>query len=125
MAKKATPKDDIFDENKEAPARAKFMRISPRKARAVIDLIRGKDLPEAEAILRFTVHKGSKLIGKVLQSAAANAEHNYDMNRDLLYVKTAFVDGGPVIKRMMPRAQGRGDIIKKRTSHITIIMGER
>jgi len=127
MAKKETPKKKkkIIDESKEAPARAKYMRISPRKARAVIDLIRGKALPEAEAILQFTVHKGSRLIGKVLQSAAANAEHNYDMDRDLLYVKTAFVDGGPVIKRMMPRAQGRGDIIKKRTSHITIIMGER
>jgi large subunit ribosomal protein L22 len=125
MAKKVTVKRSVFDEDREAVARAKYLRISPRKARAVIDLIRGKDLIDAEAILKFTVHKGTKLIGKVLQSAAANAEHNFDMDRDVLYVKTAFVDGGPVIKRMMPRAQGRGDIIKKRTSHITIIMGER
>ncbi|MDR0468465.1 MAG: 50S ribosomal protein L22 [Peptococcaceae bacterium] len=125
MAKKVPVKKDSLEDIKEATARAKYMRISPRKARAVIDLIRGKNLPEAEAILRFTVHKGSKIIGKILQSAAANAEHNFEMDREQLYVKAAYVDGGPVIKRMMPRAQGRGDIIKKRTSHITIIMGER
>ena len=112
-------------ETKEALARAKYVRISPRKARAVIDLIRGKALREAESILKFTAHKGTESIGKVLKSAAANAEHNYEMDRDLLYVKTAFVDAGPVMKRMMPRAQGRGDIIKKRSSHITIIIGER
>jgi len=110
---------------KEAKAVARFVRISPRKARAVIDLIRGKELVEAEAILKFTVHKGTEPIGKVLQSAAANAEHNFEMNRDALYVKEAFVDGGPVMKRMMPRAQGRADIIKKRTSHITIVVGEK
>ena len=101
------------------------MRISPRKARAVIDLIRGKNLREAEAILKFTVHKGTKPIGKVLKSAAANAEHNCELDPDLLFVKAAYVDGGPVMKRMMPRAQGRADIIKKRSSHITIIVGER
>ncbi|MCL1848832.1 MAG: 50S ribosomal protein L22 [Clostridiales bacterium] len=125
MAKNDSKKGAVLDEVKEATARAKYIRISPRKARAVIDLIRGKALKEAEAILRFTAHKGTKPIGKVLQSAAANAEHNYDMDRDLLFVKAAFVDGGPVMKRMMPRAQGRGDIIKKRTSHITIIISEK
>ena len=112
-------------EANEAMAVAKHVRISPRKARAVIDLIRGKSLQDAEAILKFTVHKATGPIGKVLKSAAANAEHNYELDRELLYVKAAFVDGGPVLKRMMPRAQGRGDIIKKRTSHITIIIGER
>ena len=111
--------------DKEAVARAKYVRISPRRARAVIDMIRGKELKEAEAILKFTVHKGTESIGKVLHSAAANAEHNYEMDRDRLYVKAAFVDGGPVLKRMMPRAQGRGDVIKKRTSHITVVMGEK
>ena len=111
--------------DKEAIAKAKYVRISPRKARAVIDLIRGKDLKEAEAILKFTVHKGTESIGKVLHSAAANAEHNYEMDREQLFIKAAYVDGGPVSKRMMPRAQGRGDIIKKRTSHITVIIGER
>ena len=125
MAKKEVFTEETDMEAKEAKAMAKHVRISPRKARAVIDLIRGKELREAEAILKFTVHKGTKLIGKVLQSAAANAEHNYEMDRELLYVKAAYVDGGPVIKRMMPRAQGRGDIIKKRTSHITIVVGEK
>ena len=125
MAKKANLLEDVNEEAKEATARAKHVRISPRKARAVIDLIRGKKLKEAEAILKFTAHKGTETIGKVLKSAAANAEHNYEMDRELLYVKAAYVDGGPVIKRMMPRAQGRGDIIKKRTSHITIVMGEK
>ena len=124
MAKKETVKSEI-DAGKEAAARAKYVRISPRKARAVIDLIRGKELREAEAILKFTVHKGTDPIGKVLKSAAANAEHNYEMDRDQLYVKAAFVDGGPVLKRVMPRAQGRADVIKKRTSHITIIVGEK
>jgi len=125
MAKKEVFTEETDMEAKEAKAMAKHVRISPRKARAVIDLIRGKELREAEAILKFTVHKGTKLIGKVLQSATANAEHNYEMDRELLYVKAAYVDAGPVIKRMMPRAQGRGDIIKKRTSHITIVMGEK
>jgi len=110
---------------KDAKAIARHVRISPRKARAVIDLIRGKDLREAETILKFTVHKGTESIGKVLQSAAANAEHNFEMNRDALFVKEAYVDGGPVMKRVMPRAMGRADIIKKRTSHITIVVGEK
>ncbi|HCP14340.1 MAG TPA: 50S ribosomal protein L22 [Peptococcaceae bacterium] len=110
---------------KDAKAIARHVRISPRKARAVIDLIRGKDLREAEAILKFTVHKGTESIGKVLQSAAANAEHNFEMNRDALFVKEAYVDGGPVLKRVMPRAMGRADIIKKRTSHITIVVSEK
>ena len=125
MAKKDEKKTGGDDEIKESVAKAKHVRISPRKARAVIDLIRGKELNEAEAILKFTVHKGTRPIGKVLRSAAANAEHNYEMDRELLYVKAAYVDGGPVLKRMMPRAQGRGDIIKKRTSHITIVLGEK
>ena len=125
MAKEKTKIEGLDAEAKEAKAMAKHVRISPRKARAVIDLIRGKHLREAEAILKFTAHKGTESIGKVLKSAAANAEHNFEMDRELLYVKAAYVDGGPVIKRMMPRAQGRGDIIRKRTSHITIVLGEK
>ena len=124
MAKSQTKKT-TDKKTMEAEASAKYVRISPRKARAVIDLIRGKELREAEAILKFTAHKATEPIGKVLKSAAANAEHNYEMDRDLLYVKTAYVDGGPVLKRVMPRAQGRADVIKKRTSHITIIVGEK
>lgn len=125
MAKKSPGMEMDTAEKKEAIARSKYVRISPRKARAVIDLIRGKALREAEAILKFTVHKGTKPIGKVLKSATANAEHNYELDKDLLYVKAAYVDAGPVMKRVMPRAQGRADVIKKRSSHITIIVGER
>lgn len=110
---------------KDAKAVARYVRISPRKARAVIDLIRGKELREAEAILKFTPHKGTESIGKVLQSAAANAENNFEMNREALFVKEAYVDGGPTMKRVMPRAMGRADVIKKRTSHITIVVAEK
>jgi len=125
MAIRQKPIEAKPDATKEAIARATHIRLSPRRARAVIDLIRGKALKEAEAILKFTVHKGTEPIGKVLNAAAANAEHNFEMDRDLLYVKKAFVDAGPSLKRVMPRAQGRADVIKKRTSHITIIVGEK
>ncbi|HKL94911.1 MAG TPA: 50S ribosomal protein L22 [Haploplasma sp.] len=100
-------------------------RIAPRKARLVIDLIRGKDVKEARAILMFTPRAASPLITKVLNSAIANAEHNKDMNIDNLYVKEAYVSEGVTMKRMLPRAQGKGDIIQKRTSHITVIVAER
>jgi len=108
-----------------AKAVAKHIRISPRKARQVIDLIRGKDVGEAFAILRFTVHKATEPVSKVLKSAVANAEHNYAMNADNLYVKEAYVDEGPTLKRVMPRARGRADIIKKRSSHITVVVSEK
>jgi large subunit ribosomal protein L22 len=109
----------------EAKAVARYVRISPRKARQVIDLIRGKSLAEALAILRFTPKHGSRIIEKVVTSAAANAENNHNMNRDLLYVASAFVDQGSVMKRFLPRSRGRADRILKRTSHITIGLKER
>ena len=109
----------------ETKAVAKHIRVSPRKARQVIDLIRGKDVGEAFAILKFTAHKATGPIFKVLKSAVANAEHNYELNSDKLYVKEAFVDEGPTLKRMMPRAQGRADVINKRSSHITVVVGEK
>lgn len=109
----------------EARAVARFVRISPRKARQVIDLIRGKSLNEALAILRFTPKHGSRIIEKVVKSAAANAENNHNMNRDLLYISTAFVNQGPAMKRYLPRSRGRADRILKRTSHITIGLKER
>jgi len=109
----------------QAKAVAKYIRISPRKARQVIDLIRGKDVAEAKAILRFTPHKATESISKVLNSAVANAEHNYEMDADSLYVKEAYVDVGPSLKRVMPRAMGRADMIKKRTSHITVVVSEK
>lgn len=108
-----------------AKAVAKFIRISPRKARRVIDLIRGKDVNEAYAVLKFTPHKATESIYKVLKSAVANAEHNYEMDSENLIVKEAYVDAGPSLKRVTPRAMGRADLIKKRTSHITVIVSEK
>jgi len=109
----------------QAKAIAKYIRISPRKARQVIDLIRGKDVGEAFAILKFTPHKATESVNKVLKSAVANAEHNYEMNADKLFVKEAYVDAGPTLKRIMPRAMGRADLIRKRTSHITVVVSEK
>ena len=107
-----------------AKAVARHIRMSPRKARLVVDLIRGKGLPEARSILKFINKRAAEPIVKVLESATANAINNYDMLEDELKVVAAFVDEGPSIKRMLPRARGRADMIKKRTSHITIIVGE-
>lgn len=112
-------------EAKEAKAIAKYLLISPRKARQVIDLIRGKDVSEAFAILKFTPHKATMFISKVLKSAIANAEHNYELDGDKLFVKEAYVDAGPSLKRIRARAQGRADVIKKRTSHITVVVTEK
>lgn len=109
----------------EAKAVAKFIRVSPRKARQVIDLIRGKDVRDAYAILKFTPNKGAELIEKVLKSAVANAEHNYEMNIDSLVVSSCHVDQGPTLKRFKPRAMGRADVMRKRTSHITVAVSEK
>jgi large subunit ribosomal protein L22 len=102
----------------QAKAIAKHIRISPRKARQVIDLIRGKKVQEALAILKFTPHKATESVSKVLKSAVANAEHNYEMDADKLYVKEAYVDAGPSLKRVMPRAMGRADIINSHFRHL-------
>ena len=101
-------------------AKAKFVRIAPRKARLVADEIRGKSVPEAGALLRFTNKRAAKIVGEVLNSAAANAEHNDDADPYELRVKTIKVDEGPTIKRYRPRAMGRATMIRKRTSHISI-----
>ena len=109
----------------EARAIAKYIRISPRKVRQVVDLIRGKKIADALAILKFTPRGATDAIEKAVKSAVANAEHNYEMNTDALYIAEAFVDQGPTIKRMKPRAMGRADVIKKRTSHITVVVKEK
>lgn len=109
----------------EARAIARYLRVSPFKARQVADLIRGKDVDEAVGILRYTNKKSAPLISKVLKSAMANAEHNYDMDTDALYVSEIYIDEGPIIKRMRPRAYGRADIRRHRTSHITVVVRER
>lgn len=109
----------------EAKAVAKYVRIAPRKVRVVMDLIRGKDVAEAFAILKFTPKAGSDVIEKVLKSAVANAENNFDMDVDSLYVSSAFVDQGPTLKRIHPRSRGQAFKILKRTSHITVAVDER
>ena len=109
----------------EAKAVAKYVRIAPRKVRVVMNLIRGKNIAEAFAILKFTPKAGSEVLTKVLKSAVANAENNFDMDSDRLYIKTAFVDEGPTLKRIHPRSRGQAFKILKRTSHITIIVDEK
>ena len=101
------------------------MRIAPRKVRLVVDLIRGKQIGEAVAILRHTPKAASPVVEKVLKSAVANAEHNYDLDINSLVVSEVFVDEGPTLKRFRPRAQGRASAINKRTSHITIVVSEK
>jgi len=109
----------------EAKAVAKFIRMSPRKVRLVVDLIRGKSAEEADQILKYTNRRAAAPVRKVLKSAVANAVNNHDLLEDELVVKAAYVDEGPTLKRILPRARGRADIIKKRTSHITIIVEEK
>lgn len=108
----------------EARAQARFVRVTPMKARRVVDLVRGLPVAEAQAILRFAPQAASEPVGKVLNSAVANAVNNDGLNEDSLVVVEARVDEGPTMKRFRPRAQGRAARIRKRTSHITIVVGE-
>jgi len=109
----------------ESKAIAKYIRIAPRKLRIVVNIIRGKSVNEAFAILKYTPKVGSEVIEKVLRSAVANAEHNYDMNVDNLIVSSAFVDQGPTLKRIHPRSRGQAFKILKRSSHVTIAVAEK
>lgn len=109
----------------EAKAYLKFARISPRKVKIVCDLIRGKDVKTAQAILMATPKAASELMIKLLGSAVANAENNFGLDTEKLYVSQASADPGPILKRGMPRAQGRMYRINKRTSHITIAVAEK
>lgn len=109
----------------EAKAVARYVRIAPRKVRLVIDLIRGKQVGEAIAILKHTPKGASPVIEKVLLSAVANAEHNFEMNPDSLIISKVTCDEGPTLKRFRPRAQGRASRINKRTSHITLVVTEK
>jgi len=109
----------------EAMAHAKYLRISPRKVTIVLDLIRGKDVDKALAILKYTPKAACEYLYKLLSSAAANAENNNGMDRSRLYVSQCFVCPGPILKRIRPRAQGRAHRINKRTSHVTIAVMER
>lgn len=109
----------------EAKAYLKYARISPRKVKIVLDLIRGKDVATAMAILKNTPKSASEYLIKLLNSAIANAEHNFSMDVSKLYVSECFVCPGPILKRIMPRAQGRAYRINKRTSHVTLAVKER
>ena len=109
----------------EVKATAKTVRITPRKARLVVDLIRNKDVAEARAILKLTNKQATEDVLKVLNSACANAENNNGMDSSNLYVKETYVTDGIRMKRMLPRAKGRGDVILKRTCNITVIVAEK
>ncbi len=108
----------------EAKAVGKSIRISPQKARLVADVVRGMDVDKAITTLRFMPKKGAGIIRKVLESAVANATQDDQIDVDSLYVKKIFVDGGPSLKRIRPRAMGRATRIIKRTSHITVVLDE-
>lgn len=109
----------------EARAQAKMIRVSPQKARLVVDLVRGKQVKEALGILEYVNKSATPAIIKVVKSAAANAVHNEDADEDKLYIKEIFVDEGPTLKRFRARAKGSGTRILKRTSHITCVVAER
>ena len=109
----------------EAKAIAKYVRMSPSKLKPVTDLVRGKDLNEALTILKFTPGRGAELVEKVVQSAAANAENNFDMKPDELYVAEVYANQGPTMKRFRAGAQGRASMILKRTSHIGVTLKEK
>ena len=108
-----------------ARAQARYARIGPRKARRVIDLVRGMKASEALDVLRFTPQAASEDVYKVVASAVANAEHNEHLDRDALWISEAYVDEGPTLKRFRPRAQGRAYRVRKRTSHITVVVEAR
>ncbi len=108
-----------------ALAQARYVRTAPMKARRVIDLIRGMRVEEALSVLRFAPQAASEPVGKVLASAVANAEHNKQLDPRTLWVSEAYVDEGPTMKRFRPRAQGRAYRIRKRTSHITVVVESR
>lgn len=109
----------------ETKAISKYMKVSPQKARLVVDLIRGKKIEDALAILAFNAKAVSRDIVKVVKSAVANAENNAKLDVDKLYIKTAYVDPGPVMKRTHAKAMGRGAAIRKRSSHVTIVVDEK
>lgn len=109
----------------EVKASSRYVRISPRKVRIVIDLIRGKSVNEALSLLKYVPKRASVPIAKVIKSAAANAEHNYKLDKDALVISQAYVDEGPTMKRYHPRQRGQAFPILKRTSHITVLVKEK
>lgn len=113
----------VMPHAQEAIATAKYIRMSPTKARQVVDLIRGRHVDEARRVLKFTPRAASLPVGKVLESAIANAEHNRGLPADELIVVRAWADEGPTLKRFRPRAMGRATRVRKRTCHISVVVG--
>jgi large subunit ribosomal protein L22 len=109
----------------EAKAVARYIRISPQKARLVADVVRGLEVDKAITTLRFMPKKGARILRKIIESAVANAGQSHEIDVDTLYVKTIYIDGGPTLKRIRPRAMGRAGRILKRTSHITVVLDEQ
>lgn len=109
----------------EAKAVGRTLKLSTRKARLVADLVRDRRVVDALNILQFTNKKAASIIKKVVESAIANATNNFGMDADNLYVSQIFVDEGPMMKRVSPRAMGRADIVKKQTSHVTVVVSEK
>lgn len=109
----------------EVSAKAKFIRMSPRKVRLVADVIRGLDVDEALVQLEFNKKSASLPLAKLLKSAISNAEENHQLKRDNLFVKELTVDGGPTLKRWQPRAFGRATMLRKRSAHMAIVLGEK
>ncbi len=114
-----------MEEIKTAQATLKYARISPRKVKIVADLIRGKDVKEALAIVKFTPKASSDILEKLLKSAISNAENNHDMRMENLYISEIYANQGPTLKRVRPAAKGSAVRIRKRTSHITIVLKEK
>ena len=109
----------------EARAQARFVRVTPMKARRVVDLIRGLPAAQAQAVLQFAPQGASEPVGKVLDSAIANAANNHSLDPNDLFVSEVYVDEGPTMKRFRPRARGSANRIRKRTSHITVVVASR
>ena len=107
----------------EIRAKARFVRISPQKIRLIMGQVRGKKVEEALNLLSFAPQRGAKILKKLLDSAVSNAQQNADMDVDSLHIATVYADEGPTLKRWRPRAQGRASRIRKRTSHLTLILG--
>ncbi|HPE67839.1 MAG TPA: 50S ribosomal protein L22 [Thermotogota bacterium] len=106
----------------QAKATAKYLRLSPRKARSIVNAIRGQKVDKAFEILEFSPRKAARIVQKILKSAVANAENNFDLETEHLVVSEAYVNDGPRMKRVWPRGRGRADILMKRMSHITVVV---
>jgi large subunit ribosomal protein L22 len=108
----------------QAKAVTRYVRIAPLKVRMIMDVIRGKKVERALSELQYMPQKAAREVARTIQSAAANAENNFDMDRQALVVHTIYADEGPAFKRFMPRARGRADRIRKRTTHITVVVDD-